>query len=165
MKVELKSFKMVEEMSEETNCFYAKLYINGKCVGDCENRGHGGSTDYHISDSAIRTAFEAYAKGLPPVTSDIPGHDPFTYNMDAETLIDQLVEEQLKKKDEKRLQRLAKNEKKKNDAKGYPVTVQITFEDQVLWFGCKDKGNINSFVEKMKEKHKISAVSKVEIIA
>ncbi len=44
MKFELKSIKFIEEMSEETNCFYGKLYINKKFVADVRNDGQGGCT-------------------------------------------------------------------------------------------------------------------------
>ncbi len=33
-------------MSEETNCFVADLYINGKKIGYVKNDGRGGCTDY-----------------------------------------------------------------------------------------------------------------------
>jgi len=44
MKVELKSIKHCQALSHETNAFTAKVYVNGKHVGDAENAGHGGPT-------------------------------------------------------------------------------------------------------------------------
>lgn len=41
-KVELKSYKEVKSMSEETVCFQASVYIDGKKVGDVGNDGRGG---------------------------------------------------------------------------------------------------------------------------
>jgi hypothetical protein len=164
MKVELKSFKYFAQMSEETNCFHAQLYLDGKKAGTCENRGHGGPTDYSISDPTIRSIFEAYAKGLPPVSTDIPGHGPFTFNMNAESLIDQLVEEHLKKKDEMRLKKLAQNEKNKNQALGFPVTVQIQSEDRLYWVGCRTPNQIDDLVEKIKTKHNLAKVDQVSIV-
>jgi len=44
MKVELKSIKHCQALSHETNAFTAKVYVDGKHVGDAENAGHGGPT-------------------------------------------------------------------------------------------------------------------------
>ena len=68
MKIELKSIKFSEAMSEETNAFTANLYINGKKVGYCKNQGHGGCTDYNADEPKFRTIIaeaEAYCKALP----------------------------------------------------------------------------------------------------
>ena len=50
MKFELKAIKFYESMSEETNCFQGKLYINGKYVADVKNDGRGGCTDIRPLD-------------------------------------------------------------------------------------------------------------------
>lgn len=39
---ELKKLKFHEDMSEETPCFSADLYENGKLVAHASNDGHGG---------------------------------------------------------------------------------------------------------------------------
>lgn len=44
-KFSFKNFKFVEEMSEETPCFSADLYENGKLVAHVSNRGHGGCNE------------------------------------------------------------------------------------------------------------------------
>lgn len=41
-RVELKSYKEVKSMSEETVCFQAAVYVDGKKVGDVSNDGRGG---------------------------------------------------------------------------------------------------------------------------
>lgn len=38
---ELKGFKYLESRSQETYCFGAILYVNGKRFADCGNSGHG----------------------------------------------------------------------------------------------------------------------------
>lgn len=50
MKLELKNIKVHEDMSEETTCFSATLYANGKKVATCKNDGRGGSTYVHFID-------------------------------------------------------------------------------------------------------------------
>ena len=53
MKIELKNIKHAEFASEETHCYTASLYIDGKRVGTVGNDGHGGPdhfTAYKRSD-------------------------------------------------------------------------------------------------------------------
>ena len=45
--VTLKKVKLHEELSEETPCFTADLYENGKLIAHVSNRGHGGCNDIH----------------------------------------------------------------------------------------------------------------------
>ena len=99
-KVELKKISFNERMSQETNCFVADLYINGVKVGEANNEGHGGPTDYHSNslenDKLIKEA-EAYCKALPKVKSE---ELKFEYDNSLENVIDELLEAHLKAKDE-----------------------------------------------------------------
>ncbi len=68
MNIELKKISFNERMSEETNCFVADLYIDGKKVGYCKNDGHGGCTDIHGNikeDYGVIAKAEEYCKTLP----------------------------------------------------------------------------------------------------
>lgn len=49
-----KSFKHFKSMSEETMCFEAALFFDGKKVGYARNMGHGGETDVYIEPSSVR---------------------------------------------------------------------------------------------------------------
>lgn len=42
---ELKNVKINRTLSEETLCYSASLYVDGRKVADVSNRGHGGPTD------------------------------------------------------------------------------------------------------------------------
>tara|TARA_Y100000004_G_C8870256_1_gene392989 strand:+ start:53 stop:520 length:468 start_codon:yes stop_codon:yes gene_type:complete len=44
--IQVKNVKIHMDMSEETLCFSASVYMNGKRVGTASNRGHGGCNDY-----------------------------------------------------------------------------------------------------------------------
>jgi hypothetical protein len=46
MKIELKGIKHFAELSQETHCYAASLYIDGKKVGRVSNAGHGGADDF-----------------------------------------------------------------------------------------------------------------------
>lgn len=106
MKIELKKFYSNERFSEETNCFQSELYLNGKKVGYCSNDGRGGPTSYHGIEhhwSEDIKRMEEYCKTLPPIvyTKEKDGMD-FTINMTLEHYIDNLVQEQLDKKEKKK---------------------------------------------------------------
>ena len=94
MKIELRNVKHVAALSEETNCFTATIYVDGKKAGEASNRGYGGNTDIHPND--LRERLNAYAKTLPPVETDLMnGGERFTYQPDAESIIDGLIDDYL----------------------------------------------------------------------
>lgn len=106
MKIEIKKVSFSERMSEETNCFVADLYINGKNVGTCKNDGHGGCTDYHgytKENIAIIKEAETYCKALPKVKSSF---DDFEYEQSLEGVIDEQLEAHLKAKEMKKMTKL-----------------------------------------------------------
>jgi len=106
MKIELKKISFNERMSEETNCFVADLYINGKNVGECKNDGRGGCTYYHgitKADNVLIDEAEAYCKTLPNVKSSF---DDFEYPQNLENVIDELLEAHLKAKAMKKIAKL-----------------------------------------------------------
>ncbi len=106
MKIELKSVKFSEALSEETNAFTANLYINGKKVGYCKNQGHGGCTDYYPDKPEHRQVIadaEAYCKTLPDIN-----YGTFSIKNNLEHTIDQLFEDWLKAKETKKLERKMK---------------------------------------------------------
>lgn len=107
MKVELKKLRVYERMSEETTAFVADVYINGKNVGEAKNDGRGGETElqfYHEQGSPLRKLCDeafAWAKTLPDRVVDMgEGRQPFTYKVNLVDVIDEQVEDFLKKKEE-----------------------------------------------------------------
>ena len=87
--LELRNVKFYEKLSEETNCYTADLYANGKLVATVRNDGHGGETDVRQFSPKVAKEFaaiEAYCKLLPyktfgdlsyPVTLDVLADDLF----------------------------------------------------------------------------------------
>ena len=107
MKIELKNIKHSPSLSEETEAFTASLYIDGKKVGNCTNRGHGGCTDidaiYHdgnkdeqITNREIIKKANEYCKTLPPITNEFGGNP---LSMDLEFYVDLELSKHLKQKD------------------------------------------------------------------
>lgn len=52
MKLELKAIKYAAFASEETHCYSAKLFVDGKHVADVSNDGHGGADYTYWKDGA-----------------------------------------------------------------------------------------------------------------
>lgn len=65
MKIELKSIKYAAFASEETNCYSAALYVNGKKVGTVGNEGRGGADTFHGDHTAFQRADEWCKANLP----------------------------------------------------------------------------------------------------
>jgi hypothetical protein len=103
MKIELKKISFNERMSDETNCFIADLWIDGKKIGYAQNEGRGGPTDYRankLEDMKVIREAEAYCKTLPNVRSEALD---FEYEMTLEHFIDDLLDAHLKAKDLERI--------------------------------------------------------------
>lgn len=63
MLIEIKNLKSIERLSDETLCFYATVYLDGKRAGEVSNTGEGAENDYHPLDLYHRLS--AYADTLP----------------------------------------------------------------------------------------------------
>ena len=68
MEITLKNVKHYESMSEETYCFEASLYADGKRVGRVSNRGTGGCHDYDFDMKTERELDEWCKANLPKWT-------------------------------------------------------------------------------------------------
>jgi len=62
MTLTLKNVKELKELSQETVCFSASIYWNGKRVAEVSNRGHGGPNEYHWFDRAAEAEVWEYAR-------------------------------------------------------------------------------------------------------
>ena len=96
MKIELKNIKRAAFASQETHCFEATVYIDGKRSGTVSNEGYGGCNLYY--PQALAERVEAHARTLAPIET------PYgAFSVDADLLINELLEQTLKAKEEKRL--------------------------------------------------------------
>lgn len=117
MKIEIKNVKINLTFSEETIMFKADLAINGIIVGEAKNDGRGGNTFYEekkydvkkqeFFSDAIRNRnkdlikqAEDFCKSLPPYQ----GSD-FTLDMDLEFFIDNLIDDEIAKKEQKKFEK------------------------------------------------------------
>ena len=63
MKIELKNIKYAKFASQETNCYEAAIYIDGKKVGYVHNDGQGGCD--HVYPYSVQMQIDEYAATLP----------------------------------------------------------------------------------------------------
>jgi hypothetical protein len=98
--VELRNVKHAAFASQETACFEAALYINGKRAGTVGNDGNGGPNSY--SDHGVEERLDSYAATLPPklwkYTIDGEQRET-TIEQGADTLIDAALDTALRTKD------------------------------------------------------------------
>lgn len=148
-KVTLKKISYYERMSEETNCFAADLYINGKKVGEVKNDGQGGCTDYRSltnEDDEIIKQTEAYFKTLPKVKPD--GYT-FTYQPTLESEIDDLFEAYLKAREEKKKLKLMETA----ILIGKPNSMTYSYIKQRVKLSQFPVNVLQSFIDKIKAQH------------
>jgi len=58
MKLSLKKVRVFESLSEETICFSADLYDDGKFISEVSNRGRGGSNDFSNYTTEIAKKYD-----------------------------------------------------------------------------------------------------------
>ena len=63
MKIELKNIRYAKFASQETNCYRAAIYIDGKRAGDVHNDGQGGCD--HVHPYSVQMKIDEYAATLP----------------------------------------------------------------------------------------------------
>ena len=107
LNVTLKNVKYAAFASQETACYSATVYIDGKACLQAHNEGHGGQTWLDELPGAVGSfkRLQDYAASLPPIVTDLPGKNPnekFTYQPRADTLVDELLEQYLAARDLKR---------------------------------------------------------------
>lgn len=76
MKIELKAIQYSEFASEETSCYQANLYVNGKKIGTVSNAGKGGCDSFYGDQTAYKEADEWCKANLPKWTLDGVSDEP-----------------------------------------------------------------------------------------
>ena len=103
MKLELKNVKIHDDMSEETICFSARLYIDGKFSAICKNSGMGDDTRITYMTNEAQTKMFDYCREN-PVIHYFENKRSFTYK-NPEARIDELLMEYMSQKELIRLQK------------------------------------------------------------
>lgn len=68
MKIELKRLALNKRLSEETNCYSAEIWIDGRRAFLASNRGHGGADVYELVGTVTEKAVDDWLRAnRPPV--------------------------------------------------------------------------------------------------
>ena len=97
-RITLKNIKHAAFASEETYCYSATVYFDGKRVGTVRNDGHGGADYEYIENKGGWNAMQDYIDTLPPQNPD----EKFTLEPSLEMICHDLVSDWLMIKDMKR---------------------------------------------------------------
>ncbi len=106
MKIEIKNIKHSEFASQETNCFQATVYVDGKKSFGVENDGHGACDNYYpLKGQNPKHPYEAVAiinaeLGKETIHTKFDGFD---MKNNLEIVIGDLLVDWLRKKDAKKL--------------------------------------------------------------
>ena len=95
MKVEIKNIKLNLAFSEETTCFKADIFVDGKKAGYASNDGHGGSTCYNAYDVKGRDLIaqaEKHFSAMPDIVVPMPNGRTFELKSTLENFIDEEAE-------------------------------------------------------------------------
>ncbi|MBK3745800.1 hypothetical protein G3A39_42340 [Paraburkholderia aspalathi] len=86
MQLVLKSIKYMATLSEETHCYTATLWLDGKRVAAVSNHGHGGPDMQHFTDADAEKRIVAHFAAMPPSDMGLMMHDvPFMSQPDLES--------------------------------------------------------------------------------
>jgi hypothetical protein len=171
MKLELKAIKHSEFASEETFCYQANLYLNGKKVAQVSNQGFGGCDSQDFDSSDIEKAVNDYFKTLPKriITMGKSGHEvfgePIELDADLESWCSDQVCEWLIVKDAKKMLKkfhyFRKSDKqiysiKVSGGKSHKLTpVLISNVKKAKWWSddciCLNELPLNEVIQYMKE--------------
>jgi len=106
-RISLKKLKYFAAHSQETHCYDADLYFDGRKVGTVGNAGHGGCDDLRVTDQAAMDDLQRYVATFDSVNR-AGGDWAYSYQPDLETVCcdlvnDWLVADELKKLMRKRV--------------------------------------------------------------
>lgn len=92
----LKNLKVCEWASEETTCFTATMYVDGKRVGEVSNDGHGGCNSYGFDERKYATIASEWLWNDHINTCnkyDLSAGDRAEFTPDFDSLVCELVEQ------------------------------------------------------------------------
>ncbi|MES1915318.1 MAG: hypothetical protein MHM6MM_007287 [Cercozoa sp. M6MM] len=102
MKIELKSIKYAAFSSEETSCYQANLYVDGKKIGSVSNEGHGGCDNFYGDREAFDRADKWCRANLPKWKLDCGANPDEEHETDLEMHCATLLQNHLIKQDYQR---------------------------------------------------------------
>jgi hypothetical protein len=145
MKVELKKLTLYPRMSQETTCFAADVWVDGKKVGHAKNDGCGGATLVFFADPRQGAVLEeALKKQVPAKYAQ--------FGSGAEWAVDQIVDAERIKKDTAKNDATFKRTCTKRGTAAARFDIIGAFGKETLWVEY-GKGNEAAAKAKMQTEH------------
>lgn len=129
MKIEVRKYKRLASLCDETDCFSAEIVVDGVALAGVENRGNGGANMYYRKpdtdgrraerQAAFDAAAAAYGKA-----------NGFEVEMD-DAFVESLICDLEEARERERM-------KRKNAKKGFPVTLRLTGSGKAWYVGLKE---------------------------
>lgn len=154
MEITIKKLKVIKAMSEETLCFTATVYVDGKKAGTAQNRGFGGMTDVYLEPNfrhAIGQSFQM------PCDCDndkncILCNGTGTQSLSLDEYIDYIVHEMERKSErDKFVKKLVKN----------GMNFMIVTHGQFIGLKANDEADVRAYMAKKYPKNNIKEIIKV----
>lgn len=82
MKIEFKAFAYNAGLSQDSNAFSAKLYIDGKPAARVLDSGYGGGLEIHWQDEGLEKRFKDFLDTLEPTDLGVEGCSPLKWDED-----------------------------------------------------------------------------------
>ncbi len=136
MQIELKNIKHAAFASEETNCYRASLYVDGKKIGEVSNEGRGGPDRFQGDTAAFARADEWCRTNLPKWS--LPEFSDKEYETDLEHHFGSLLETWQYTRDYKR---------------AIKTKVLLIYPDKPGVYEIKHRGQAERIVEKLQAQH------------
>lgn len=107
MNIEIKNVKHSEFASQETHCFQATLYIDGKRFANVSNDGHGGCDDVYPLNTTRREDIPSWRKRLQVIEAELAKEIVSEYKLEnsLELVVGNLVNKWLQDKEIKTILR------------------------------------------------------------
>lgn len=150
MKIELRNVKINLSFSQETLCFTANIYVDGKKVGWAQNEGNGGSCSYGFSDSDFGAKVENYVNALPEESIDMGNGEKMNIKPCMDFLLSDLAEQVAEEKQNQKIKKQEEKFKKQFEAKGLPIMVKLQKGNKVSYWGLKSIAHKPTLAIKLK---------------
>lgn len=102
-KIELKNISTNSRLSEETLCYSAKLYVDGKFFAHVGNRGCGGCDEQHLAEgftyADLKALNDRIGESYPEETYDLGQGKKGSYKKNLETICSEIVADHMTAKD------------------------------------------------------------------
>jgi len=154
MEITIKNLKVIKALSEETLCFTATVYVDGKKAGTASNRGFGGMTDVyldkpfmHLHNEKFETTCEC-GNDKNCILCNGRGIDTNTLDQYVDYIVDKMDR---KNERDKFVKKLVKN----------GMNFMIVTQGKLIGINAKDEAEVHTYMAKKYSMNNIKEIIKI----